>query len=241
VIIKPDWPAPNAVSVLQSTRFNTDLKGVSEGVYKGLNLGDHVGDKLEHVTENRKRFLREAGLTQAQWLTQVHGTTLVNASADLKEADGCYTQTPNLGCIVMTADCLPVLFCNVQGTKVAAVHAGWRGLASGILQKTLEKFGDEKVLVWLGPAIGAKAFEVGAEVKEQFCAQNTLSANCFVATENNKYLADLYGLARIALSDKRVKVFGGTEGTYHDSERFYSYRRDGITGRMASMIWLSSD
>lgn len=237
MMIIPEWPAPKSVKSLQSTR----LSGVSCGPYQGLNLGDHVGDLPEAVAANRQAFLQQAGITNAQWLSQVHGTDVIDASTQLQEADGCYTQQSGLGCIVMTADCLPVLFCNKQGTRVAAVHAGWRGLAAGILQKTLKQFEGDEVLAWLGPAIGPEAFEVGPEVRQQFCGQNPLAAACFKSVEGGKYLADIYALARLTLSSAGVDIYGGEFCTFSDDKQFYSYRRDGVTGRMASIIWLSPD
>lgn len=239
--ILPDWNAPKNVRALTTTRCD----GVSVGPYAGLNVGDHVNDNPEHVDQNRQSLISQLGLTKhPQWLSQIHGVDLVEAQNDglCPEADGCWTVEANQACIVMTADCLPVLFADGNGKRVAAVHAGWRGLLDGILELAVEGFDKpEDLHVWLGPAIGPSAFEVGGEVKDQFVAVQAQADKAFtpVIGSEGKYLADIYLLARQRLNAVGVSsVSGGEYCTYTDSERFYSYRRDGVTGRMASLIWI---
>ncbi len=239
-LIQADWPAPAHVRALASTRQG----GVSGVPWHSLNLGDHVSDDPAAVADNRQALLSHLGLTRSpQWLQQVHGTTVVQARADgqVREADACWTAEPGLACIVMTADCLPVLFTDRQGTQVAAAHAGWRGLVDGVLESTLRQFVDPaEVLVWLGPAIGPLAFEVGEEVRTRFCSELAASDAAFrPGTQPGKWLADLYQLARLRLQRAGVRqIHGGGFCTLHDSARFFSYRRDGQTGRMASLIWI---
>lgn len=246
-----DWPAPAAVRTLISTR----LGGVSQGPFFSNNLGLHVGDNPQHVAVNRQRLLdRMVSASTIQWLNQVHGVKVVEAGngEQVIEADGCTTSTPGVACAVLTADCLPVLMTNNSGTRVAAVHAGWRGLAAGVLLAALDRFdaAAEDVLVYLGPAIGPLHFEVGPEVRDCFLEQaRTLGAGCasnmeqaFTPSVDGRYLADLYQLARSQCAAVGVKqVYGGDFCTHSDSGRFYSYRRDGQTGRMASLIWLASE
>lgn len=238
-----DWDAPKNVHALTTTR----LGGVSEAPYAGLNLGDHVNDDPAAVAQNRQQLIDALGLKQSpQWLQQVHGITVVKAQADgcVPEADACWSDQPGQACIVMTADCLPVFFTDTQGSRVAVAHAGWRGLADGVLEATLACFDDPaQVICWLGPAIGPDAFEVGGEVREQFCAHLAESEQAFkpVAGKEaeDKWLADIYQLARLRLNAAGVtQIRGGEHCTYSDADQFYSYRRDGVTGRMASVIWL---
>jgi YfiH family protein len=218
--------------------------GVSRAPFDALNLADHVGDRLEAVQHNRS-LLRE-GLRlpgEPLWLEQVHGRTVFacHDRAARPRADAGYTDRPGVVCAVLTADCLPVLFCNRQGTRVAAAHAGWRGLAAGVLERTVAVLAvePEHLLVWLGPAIGPLAFEVGAEVRSAFVERQPEAGDAFAAQANGRWLADLYRLARIRLAALGVSaVYGGAFCTFHDRERFYSYRRDQVTGRMASLIWL---
>lgn len=238
-LIIPDWQVPARVRACVSTRAG----GVSEGVYGELNLGDHVGDEPAAVAENRRRLLAELGLQRpAQWLRQVHGTEVVEARDDglVREADACWSDRPGQACIVMTADCLPTFFSD--GERVAVAHAGWRGLVAGVLERTLDIFADPcRVHCWLGPAIGPTAFEVGDEVRAQFCAVSAAAADAFVPRDGHpgKWFADLYRLARQRLDAAGVaSVSGGEYCTFSDPGRFYSYRRDGETGRMASVIWL---
>ncbi|MHA6492514.1 peptidoglycan editing factor PgeF [Pseudomonas borbori] len=235
--IAPDWPAPARVKTCVTTRSG----GISAAPFDSFNLGEHVGDDPVAVAKNRQRLVSQLGC-QPAWLRQVHGVTVVEADAsELLEADASWTATANVACTVMTADCLPVLFCDRAGTRVAAAHAGWRGLAAGVLEATLDAFdcAAEDTLVWLGPAIGPQAFEVGVEVREAFIAQHAEAGAAFVASVNpGHYMADLYQLARIRLAARGVSaVYGGDFCTYSDS-RFYSYRRTAQTGRFASLIWL---
>lgn len=237
MLIYPDWPAPQNVLAYSTTREG----GVSTGVYRGLNLGQHVGDESELVQHNRQLLPAASDLV---WLQQVHGSQCValdSSSLQDQAADASYTKYKSIACVVMTADCLPVLICDQHGTEVAAVHCGWRGLAAGVLSQTLARFTapNAQLLAWLGPAIGPQAFEVGEDVKQAFAA-GTQSA--FIETNRpGKYLADIYQLAKFELAKAGVeRVFGGDYCTYSQPELFYSYRRDGQTGRMASAIVLTS-
>jgi YfiH family protein len=233
----PDWPAPAQVKACVTTRAG----GVSQAPFDSLNLGDHVEDSPEAVLENRRR-LTEAFHIQPAWLRQVHGVSVVEADPGrIAEADGSWTSTPGIACTSMTADCLPALFCNRAGTRVAAAHAGWRGLAAGVLEAAVESLETEPadVLVWLGPAIGPQAFEVGPEVREAFVQQLPSTAQAFVPSRNpGKFMADIYQLARLRLAARGVTaVYGGGFCTVSDP-RFFSYRRSPCTGRFASLIWL---
>lgn len=240
--IEPDWPAPGNVKSLVTTREG----GFSQAPYDSFNLATHVGDALEDVENNRARLSQALNLEpdQFHWLSQVHSTRIVETkeAAEVKEADGIDSKYSGEVCVVMTADCLPVLLCNQSGTQVSAVHAGWRGLANGILAQAVSRFSDPaSVIAWLGPAISQKHFEVGGEVRDQFIARNRSMLRAFVASSNiGKYMADLYELARIELNKLGVQsIHGGDFCTYTDQARFYSYRRDGSkSGRMASLIWL---
>lgn len=240
--IQPDWPAPGNVRALSTTRDG----GVSEGVFAGLNLGAHVGDEPARVEANRARLQQEAAIPgPLNWLNQVHGIAVHPVSDRYErapDADAACAHEAGLACIVMTADCLPVLFCDRAGTRVAAAHAGWRGLHAGVLEKSIDAMGCEpaEILAWLGPAIGPTAFEVGGEVRDAFLAEQAEAVAAFVPSPNEgKWLADIYRLARLRLARAGVTaIYGGECCTFSDSERFYSYRRDGQTGRMASIIWL---
>lgn len=241
-LIIPDWPAPERVRAVTTTRGG----GVSLPPYDSLNLGDHVGDEPAAVEANRRR-LSEALTLPAEpgWLRQVHGTCSVDAAegAEACEADAAYTHRPGVVCAVLTADCLPVLLCDSNGTSVAAVHAGWRGLLNGVIEQTINNMGASSPLfAWLGPAIGPQAFEVGDEVRQAFVADDAGAAAAFVPSPAGRWLADIYALARLRLQRSGVsKISGGEYCTYTDAGRFYSYRRDGCTGRMASLIWLSDE
>lgn len=234
-LIRPTWGAPKQINVVSTTR----LGGVSQAAYSSLNVGDHVGDNPIAVASNRAGLLKDVGVKDAQWLTQIHGTQCVEAQREglICEADACWTDQEGLACVIMTADCLPVVF--TDGHTVAAAHAGWRGLANGVLETTLEQFSGSDVHVWLGPAIGPNAFEVGEEVRQQFCDHLAESVNCFQPSENKgKWLADIYQLARLRLRGAGVdKISGGDFCTYTDKTRFFSYRREQQTGRMATLIW----
>ncbi|MBP0603577.1 peptidoglycan editing factor PgeF [Aeromonas sanarellii] len=241
--IEPDWPAPGNVRALSTTRNG----GLSEGVFAGLNLGAHVGDEPARVEANRALLQQAAGIPgPLNWLNQVHGTAVHPVSREYggaPDADAACVREAGLGCIVMTADCLPVLFCDRAGTVVAAAHAGWRGLQGGVLEESIAAMGCEPgvILAWLGPAIGPTAFEVGGEVRDAFMAEQAEAAAAFVpSSSEGKWLADIYQLARLRLARAGVTaVYGGEHCTFSDSERFYSYRRDGQTGRMASIVWLA--
>ncbi len=238
--IRPEWAAPANVRACSTTRVG----GVSVGPWAGLNLGDHVEDDAPAVAENRARLRAQLALPgEPQWLRQVHGTQVSVPGASCECADACFEDRSGRVCAVMTADCLPVLLCNVAGTRVAAVHAGWRGLLAGVLEYTLTRFSDPpgELLAWLGPAIGPAAFEVGDEVREAFVTDDPAAAAQFRAHGPGHWLADLYGLARLRLDRQGVTaVSGGGYCTFSDPQRFFSYRRDGVTGRMASLIWLQS-
>ena len=242
-VLVPDWPAPKNVKALMTTR----LGGVSTGGFNSLNLGAHVHDTLAHVMQNRHLLANHIGLTESRfaWLSQTHGQTITSAVAGGKvvAADGSDTSEAKLACVVMTADCLPVLLCDQTGTKVAAIHAGWRGLAGGILKKAVQRFPEpSRVMAWLGPAISQAYFEVGRDVYQAFVTNNVLNQSAFIAGDApNKWMADIYGLARIQLKGVGVaRIYGGECCTFSDEKRFYSYRRDGaLSGRMASLIWLN--
>lgn len=239
-LIVPEWPMPKGVAACSSTRTG----GVSEGAWESLNLGAHCGDDLNHVEENRKRLFAAGQLpSKPVWLEQVHGTAVLSLTGepyDSKRADASYSNTPGTVCAVMTADCLPVLFCNRAGTEVAAAHAGWRGLCAGVLEETVSCFADnaDNILAWLGPAIGPQAFEVGAEVREAFMAHDPQAEYAF-RPAGEKYMADIYQLARQRLTHLGINhIYGGDRCTFTEKDDFFSYRRDKTTGRMASFIWL---
>ncbi len=236
--LTPEWPSPPGVRAVSTLRGQSG----SQGPYQGLNLGLHVGDDLEQVLENRDRLMRHLGLTTSPaWLDQVHGITCVEAHpAELPPADASFTRETGLACVVMTADCLPVLLTSRDGQRVAAAHAGWKGLAGGILEATLAALGTLDVLVWLGPAIGPQAFEVGPEVREAFLNRHPDADKAFSNTQKDRYHADLYGLARLLLTQAGVPteaIYGGGRCTFLEPDAFFSYRRDRTTGRMASLIW----
>lgn len=235
--LTPDWPAPANVRACVTTRSG----GVSVAPFETFNLGDHVEDDPAAVASNRQHLVDTLGC-QPAWLRQVHGIVVAEADpATVIEADGNWTATPGIACTAMTADCLPALFCDRAGTRVAAAHAGWRGLAGGVLEATVKALdiAPQELLVWLGPAIGPAAFEVGGEVREAFVQQHAEAAAAFVPSVNaGKFMADIYQLARIRLAAIGVTaVSGGGLCTYNDA-RFYSYRRSARTGRFASLIWL---
>ncbi len=239
--IEPDWPAPATVRAVATTRGG----GESVAPYASFNLGDHVGDNADRVAANRLRLQEITGLNHAPyWLKQVHGVRVVEACGNARgvEADGSWTRVPGQACVIMTADCLPAIFCDRSGTSVAAAHAGWRGLAAGVLEATVHALpaAPDELLVWLGPAIGQLAYEVDGKVFEAFCGLDPDTASCFIPLREGHWLADLYALARFRLRQVGVTaVYGGDHCTYSDPERFFSYRRDGVTGRMATLVWLA--
>lgn len=236
--IQPDWPAPRHVKALTTTR----LGGTSQGVFSGWNLGLHVGDDAEVVSQNRAILQALVG-GPITWLNQVHGTQVVRLPCveSLPDADAAVTDVSGQVCTVMTADCLPVLITDRQGSQVAAVHAGWRGLLDGVIETTVAMFTDStQCMAWLGPAIGPMHFEVGQEVYDAFTRDCPAARSAFVRQPHQKYLADLYLLAKQRLAKMGVtNVYGGDHCTYRQRDQFYSYRRDGQTGRMASCIWLT--
>lgn len=236
-VIYPDWPAPANVKAIQTTRVG----GVSTGVYDSLNLGDHVNDQPQAVAANRQR-LSHLLPSEPVWLNQVHGIRVIDAAlaSCVERADASVTTRKQVVCVTMTADCLPVLLCDTAGTVVAAVHAGWRSLCDGVIEATVAAMPlPSNLLAWLGPAIGPQAFEVGGEVRAQFIAQDAQAEHAFVA-HGDKWLGDLYAIARQRLQRLGVtQIYGGGRCTYREPETFFSFRRDGDTGRMASLIWLA--
>ena len=266
-VIIPDWPAPANVHALQTTRNG----GISSAPYHSLNLGTHVGDTPLVVARNRNA-LNTLLPSEPVWLEQVHGTRVANADAGNchEIADACIATQRGAVCVVMTADCLPILLCDTQGSVVAAVHAGWKGLAAGVIEATVSAMQAQtthesllrknsvrenpaQLLAWLGPAISQTAFEVGAEVREIFVAQNPANAAAFIRTSANsqelipntqgtlieKFHADLYALASLRLQALGItQIYGGDRCTYRESDTFFSYRRNTVTGRMATFIWL---
>ncbi len=239
-LIIPDWPAPSRVRACSTSRHG----GVSTAPWASLNLGSHVGDKPADVACNRQRLIELAGLpAMPQWLEQVHKTDVVrlaHSGQDTPQADACITSETGVVCAVMTADCLPVLFCSADGSEVAAAHAGWRGLCDGVLENTLAQFraSPDRVHVWLGPAIGPDAFEVGEEVRSAFVAKDARAAAAFRPV-GSKFYANIWLLAHQRLQAAGVRsVSTETRCTVSEHENFFSFRRDGVTGRMATLIWL---
>lgn len=241
-VVAAEWPAPAAVRALTTTR----LGGYSSGAWAGFNLATHVDDDPAAVAANRA-LLQQAYALPAEpcWLEQVHGTAVCTAGeSDDNCADAAFARGPGSVCAVLTADCLPLLLCDRAGREVAAVHAGWRGLLAGVIEQAVGRFRAprDSVLVWMGPAIGPRVFEVGDEVRAAFVAEDVDCAGCFTATRSGHWLADLYALARHRLRRLGIEsIYGGELCTFSDAERFYSYRRDGATGRMASLIWLQPE
>lgn len=239
-LIIPEWPAPANVRALQTTRRG----GVSVAPYASLNLGSHVGDAPLSVARNRQS-LNPLLPSEPVWLEQVHGTVVADAdrAGCRTVADACIARRGV--CVVMTADCLPVLLCDRQGSVVGAAHAGWKGLAAGVIEATVQAMGvpPDGLMAWLGPAIGPQAFEVGGEVRSAFMRHDPQAAAAFAPShlpgEGEKYLADLYALARLRLYELGVTaIYGGDRCTWSEPEQFFSYRRDGVTGRQGSFIWL---
>lgn len=244
-LIFPDWPAPANVRALQTTRRG----GFSTSPYASLNLGSHVGDGPLVVVRNRMA-LNSLLPSEPVWLNQVHGVSVVDVgqAGCLPQADASVSGRPGGVCVVMTADCLPVLLCDTAGSVVGAVHAGWRGLCDGVIEATVARMGvaPGSLMAWLGPAIGPTAFEVGAEVRAAFLAHQPAAGAAFIpapqttGVEHGKWFADIFTLARLRLAALGVeRVYGGGDCTYSDAERYFSYRRDGVTGRMGSFIWLA--
>jgi polyphenol oxidase len=240
--IFPDWPAPKNVRALVTTREG----GVSIGPYASFNLADHVDDNPQAVAANRRRLRERVPALPADplWLKQVHGVVCVAAEHNAAgvEADASWSRTAGKVCAVLTADCLPLLLCDESGSIVSAVHAGWQGLAGGVIEASVKTLPvpAQALLAWMGPAIGPNKFEVGADVRDQFFLHDAKSAQAFKSVANGKWLGDLYLLARQRLHALGVtRVYGGGECTVTDEQRFFSFRRDKVTGRMASLIWLA--
>ncbi|MGZ5043897.1 MAG: peptidoglycan editing factor PgeF [Methylobacter sp.] len=235
--LAPDWPAPANIHAATTLRTG----GVSCGAYASLNPAMHVGDDADPVKQNRRIIKELLGLPgDPVWLEQIHSNRAVPAiiAEPLQQADASYTAEPGVVCAVMTADCLPLLVCAADGSEVAAIHAGWRGLLAGVIGNTLKAMQSNDLLVWLGPAIGPDCFEVGAEVRDAFLEKSAAFITAFKQQDNGKWLADIYQLARIDLAMLGIdKVYGGGFCTVTEHERFYSYRRDKQTGRMATLIW----
>ena len=236
-LVKPDWPAPANVRAFTTTRAG----GFSKDTWSSMNLGPRCGDDPLAVHRNREILVSRLPAAP-QWLCQVHGTQVVThslAGSEGLEADGLVSASPAQVCAVLTADCLPVLLCNRSGNRVAAAHAGWRGLSQGVLQATVSQMKEAPadIMAWLGPAIGPGFYAVGEDVRQAFPEEQGI---CF-RKNGETWLLDLYGVARRILTQLGITaVYGGHFCTFSDSERFFSYRRDGVTGRMASVIWLES-
>jgi len=236
--IIPGWPAPANVRALQTARVG----GVSSAPYDSLNLGDHVGDAPMSVARNRM-LLNTLLPGEPVWLQQVHGNTVANAdmAGCLPQADACIARHRDAVCVVMTADCLPVLLCDKQGSVVGVAHAGWKGLVAGVIEATVHAMdvAPKELMAWFGPAISQDAFEVGDEVLAIFVEANPEASSAFKAGQPGKRLADIYALARFRLNAMGIThIYGGGHCTFREREKFYSYRRDGATGRMGTFIWL---
>ena len=247
--IVPDWPAPAGGHAASSLRTG----GVSPPPWQSLNLGAHVGDEPARVAENRRRLAALLGVpAEPAWLEQVHGVDVLSLDAPSlpagRTADGAVTGRPGRVLAVLTADCLPVLFCHRQGGRIGAAHAGWRGLAAGVLERTVTAMEapPEELLAWIGPGIGPDAYEVGPEVRDAcLAATGARAEDCFRPVRPGHWHCDLPGLARLRLEAAGLAgVYGGAWCTHGDPERFFSHRRDGAagpTGRMATLIWLAPD
>jgi polyphenol oxidase len=235
--LQPDWPAPANVHAATTLRTG----GVSQAEFASLNPATHVGDKPDKVSQNRQIIKTMLGLpSEPVWLNQTHSNRAVKVEIDgiPAQADASYTDQPGVVCAVMTADCLPVLVCSEDGKEIAAIHAGWRGLLDGIIDNTITALKNKDLLIWLGPAIGPSCFEVGDEVRAAYLEKSTQNAAAFKPLSQGKWLADIYQLARINLAALDIgKVYGGGFCTVTDYQKFYSYRRDKVTGRMATLIW----
>jgi polyphenol oxidase len=247
VWLTPDWPAPAAVRALSTLRTG----GLSKPPYASLNLGGHVGDDPAAVAGNRRALRHAAGLpAEPAWLEQVHGICVkdLDSPGPAGPSDAAVTRQPGRVCAILTADCLPVLLANDAGDRVGAAHAGWRGLAAGVIEATVGALGgpSRELMAWLGPAIGPRHFEVGTEVREEFLRRAGTDSTAaeeaaFVPNARGRHMADLYALARRRLLGLGVeRIYGGGDCTYTDDARYYSHRRDGRTGRQATLIWLEA-
>jgi YfiH family protein len=236
----PDWPAPARVRAWVSGRAG----GASAGTYATLNLATHVGDAPDRVAENRARLRANAALpAEPVWLEQVHGATVLDLDRDaLAPADGAVTARAGVVCAVLTADCLPVIFADRAGSRVGVAHAGWRGLLNGVLPAAVRalRAPPSEIVAWLGPAISAAAYEVGAEVRDAHLARDPGAERCFAPNPRGRWQADLYALARASLAAAGVTaVHGGEFCTYGENERFFSHRREAPCGRIATLVWLA--
>lgn len=243
-----NWPAPQTIGALMTTRSG----GVSRQPYQSFNLGTHVGDLNTDVLHNRERLIKTRQLHSVAWLNQVHGTDVVEIkdtsfTNSIPAADASYTRVPGIACAVLVADCMPVLVTDQQGSCVGVAHAGWRGLCAGVIPNLLSKMGleTEQIIVWLGPCIGPDVFEVGPEVLGKFRTSQTFQgtdvASAFHVGSGDRYMADLAHLAKMQLYNLGIeKVFDANECTFSNEKRYFSYRRDGITGRMAALIWVKN-
>lgn len=240
-IIKPEWPAPKNIVAFTTTRTG----GVSQDACTSLNLGNRNADTSENIAANRLILRTEMHLpNEPYWINQTHSTIAIEIDHNYKltEADASFTTKTNCICVVNTADCLPLLVCDRDGTAVAAIHAGWRGLLDGIIENTLDLFPQQpdEILVWLGPAIGPTVYEVGNEIRAQFIEHDPQAEQAFVASLNDRWLMNMYLLARQRIHTKGITaIYGGDHCTYTENDRFFSHRRDSKTGRQASLIYLS--
>lgn len=236
-LIQPNWPAPSHIKALTTTRKG----GVSGFPFDSLNLGLHVGDDDKKVMTNRELLQKGSNHPPAQWLNQIHSNRVIkySGSRSLTDADALVTDQADSACAIMTADCLPVLFANSGGSWIAAAHAGWRGLADEVLINTVNQYGQaEPLMAWIGPAISQDCFEVGDDVREVFVDLNGSNQAYFVQNDRGRWQADLAGLAKRQLENLGVEVYLSQLCTFKNEQQFFSYRRDGQTGRMASMIWI---
>jgi YfiH family protein len=240
---EPQWPAPGGVRVLSTLRGEPGGGGASTTPYACFNLGRNVGDDPLAVAKNRRMLRREAGLpAEPSWLAQVHGVSVADLDERAPEAaaDAAMTRRPGKVCVILTADCLPIVFATDTADTVAAAHAGWRGLAAGVIGATVRAMAaqPERLIAWLGPAIGPEHFEVGAEVRDAFLKGDPGARDAFEANARGRFQADLAMLARRQLEDLGVnRIYGGGECTYARADRYFSHRRDGVTGRQATLVW----
>ena len=240
-LITPDWPAPHWIKAHTTTRTG----GFSQAPYNSLNIAAHVGDNLEDISKNRQLLQKNFHLKKPiTWLEQIHGNVAISGDHPKTSlrADAIYSKTAQTVCAVQTADCLPLLVCSSSSYCVAAIHAGWKGLSNGIIETTIDALAlpPSDILVWLGPAIGPQAFIVGEEVFQSFVAKDRAAESAFQSVENNLWQANLYELAKQRLNKRGISsIYGGDYCTFSDKLRFFSYRRDHITGRMLSLIWIN--
>lgn len=243
LFLTPNWPAPPSIRAYTTLRMGL---GVSKPPYQQFNLAEHVADSPEDVKKNRELLKQSLSLpAEPIWINQIHSNIVIEATPQnqYKDADATFTRLPNQVCAILTADCLPIFLCDQDGTRIAAIHAGWRGIAHGIIENTIEVLdvNPDKLLAWFGPAISQQHYEVGDEMRDIFLQHDKDSVNAFTLSPQKRWLANLYQLARLRLNKCGIsRIYGGEHCTYTDSERFFSYRRDGAaTGRMASVLWIN--